>query len=231
MSQSLARNGVFAVLLILAAGLIRVGDGRAEFYRYVDRDGHAFYVDSIDKVPEPYRDQLKTYRERYDHLPPDQRREAEQREQQGRQQEAGSPRSGAAQIGAEETRIVIDGNKVLVPVKISLGGVDTEAMLVLDTGASVIALHREVADRLDARESEKGRRRILGGAIVETEVVVLSEVTVGPVTRSGLRASIIDPEGGRRPYQGLLGMNFLRGLKYRIDYSNEVIRWEGGNPP
>jgi predicted aspartyl protease len=188
-------------------------------------------VDSIDKVPEPYRDQLKTYPERYDHLSPDRRRDALRREEQGRQQEAGAPRPAAAQPAKKETRIVVDGNKVLVPVKIGLDGVATEAMLVLDTGASVIALHREVADRLDVREAEKGRMRILGGDIVDTEVVVLSTVTVGPVTRTGLRASIIDPQGGRRPYQGLLGMNFLRGLQYSIDFSNEVIRWEGGNPP
>jgi predicted aspartyl protease len=223
-----------AFWLVLAAGLLWAGVGSGEFYRYVDRDGHAVYVDDMGKVPEEYRDQLKTYREQYDHLPAAQRRirlEEEQRfgeemrEIQSQQLEELRRKRQAAEV--VETPIIVEGNKILVPVVLGYGKSETEAMLVLDTGASLIALHREVAERLDVREAEKTRMRVVGGGTVDADVVMLSYVTVGPYTKSKLRAGIIDHQGKRVSHGGLLGMNFLRGLDYSIDFSNQVIRWRG----
>ena len=47
--------------LVLPSGL------RAEYYRYVTRDGQVHYVDDLTLVPEQYRDQVETFRETDDH--------------------------------------------------------------------------------------------------------------------------------------------------------------------
>jgi len=32
---------------------------RSEFYKYVDKEGRAFYVDDFSKIPEEYRESVK----------------------------------------------------------------------------------------------------------------------------------------------------------------------------
>ena len=220
--------------LLLSACMMWAAVGSAEFYRYVDRDGHAVYVDDMGKVPEEYRDQLRKYQERYDHLPPDQRRLLLEEEQRAKDQLRALQEQELEQLRRQrkasevvETPVVVEGNKVMVPVVLGYDGAETEAMLVLDTGASLIALHRQVADRLNVREAEKAKMRVVGGASVDADVVMLSYVKVGPYTKTDLRAGIIEHQGTRVSHDGLLGMNFLRGLDYSIDFSNKVIRWRG----
>jgi len=189
------------------------------------------FVDDISKVPSEYLDQIKTYKERKDSLPEDQKAIFMERRRQGGQ----SPSEGAideesAQIEQQrkkqnQTDVVIDGNKVLVPVTLGYDGIEAEAMLVLDTGASIIALHREVADRLEIRDAQKAKFRVVGGTTIETDVVQLEYVKVGPHVKADLQAGIIDHEGVAVPYNGLLGMNFLRGLQYSIDFDKQVIQW------
>jgi hypothetical protein len=41
-----------------------------------------------------------------------------------------------------------------------------------------------------------------------------------------VNAGIIKYKGPRVPYNGLLGMNFLRGLDFSIDYENKLIIWK-----
>ena len=225
--------GVVAVLLC-GACLQWPPEAAAEFYRYVDKDGHAVYVDDMSKVPEAYRDQLDVYAERYDHLSPSER---EYRLDKERQEMEAARAAREAEIEAlrrrslqdsRETPVVVEGNKVMVPVLLGYDGVETEAMLVLDTGASIIALHREVAEELAIREFEKAKVRVAGGAVVDTDMIRLSYVKVGPHSKEGLRAGIIDHQGARVSHGGLLGMNFLRDLDYSIDLDRGVIRWRSG---
>lgn len=45
----------------------------AEFYRYVDKQGRIHFVDDLSKIPPEYREKPKVYREKYDHLPEQER--------------------------------------------------------------------------------------------------------------------------------------------------------------
>jgi hypothetical protein len=47
---------------------------QAEFYKYVDKEGHIFYVDDLSQVPQEYREKVEVYPEKYDHLPADQKK-------------------------------------------------------------------------------------------------------------------------------------------------------------
>ena len=57
----------------LLMGLFFAEKSRSEFYRYVTEDGKVFYVDDLTKIPEKYREDLKVYKEKYDHLPENER--------------------------------------------------------------------------------------------------------------------------------------------------------------
>jgi hypothetical protein len=45
-----------------------------------------------------------------------------------------------------ETKVFIKGNQVLVPVTLGYDSKEAEALLVLDTGASITVLHQEIAE-------------------------------------------------------------------------------------
>lgn len=126
-----------------------------------------------------------------------------------------------------ETKVnLLNGTHILVPVTLGNKGNKMEVLMLLDTGASIMVLHREIADQLNLKSMRKAKLMIAGGQVLNSDIVKLDYVDVGPIKKHGLQASVIQHAGPQTPYQGLLGMNFLKGLDYRIDYAREVIQWK-----
>jgi len=125
-----------------------------------------------------------------------------------------------------KTKFFISGNHILVPVILGYGSKETEALLLLDTGASTIILHQELAERLNIKQTQKTTFMLTGGQEITAEEAKLNYVNIGPHKKTNIYAAFIDHKGSPVPYQGFLGMNFLRGIEFQIDYKNRVIWWK-----
>ena len=222
---------------------------KAEFYRYVDDEGNIFYVDDIYSIPEKYRNQVKVYREKYDDLSGEDRSRALQKENEevrAREQEhqrqieerllqtqqiEDEERRRQAEAAREklreraETKVILEGNRILVPVTFNNDGVELDLVLLLDTGASQIVLNRKAADQLNIVTEKRGLAQVAGGSNIQTQLGKVSYIKVGPYKMEDAGVLIIPHEGAPVNYSGLLGMNFLKNVEYAIDYKNKVIRW------
>jgi predicted aspartyl protease len=234
-------------LALVAAAVAGASPLRAEFFKYTDGQGRTYYVDESWKIPPEYREQSGRYPEAYDHLGGDQkmqavqsdreRRQALEREQQQhmerqlsdlrrQEEEMRLARERLQDMRAGETPVTIANNQILVPVAFSNGGVDMNAQLVMDTGATHTVLYRSIADRLNILTLAKGQSKVAGGQAVHSEVGKVDVMRVGPITAREVPIVILPFEGGPPGYGGLLGMDFLSRVDYTIDYDAQVVRWK-----
>jgi len=134
--------------------------------------------------------------------------------------------AGPAPAALPDTKVIIKGNKVFVPVTLAYNGNEVETTLLFDTGAGSIVLHQSVAEQLGIEEYQESRGQGVGGLQINTKATQLGYVVVGPHKKENLRADIIEYQGTEdEDYNGLLGMNFIRGLKYTIDFTHQIIKW------
>jgi len=124
------------------------------------------------------------------------------------------------------TAVTIDGDQVLVPVTLGYGEQESQALLLLDTGASKTLLHREIADKLGITKTGEIQAMVAGGKKIPTDVVQLSYLSLGPFEKKDMEVGIIDHQGPSVPFQGLLGMDFLRDIEFRVDLEEEIIEWQ-----
>jgi predicted aspartyl protease len=124
------------------------------------------------------------------------------------------------------SRVVIKGNQVLVPVRWGFNGSEIQTLLVLDTGATITTVHREVALRLNAKKTYQSNSRVADGRTISSEIAELDYIIVGPHKHTNFKVSIINYQGEKEDSTGLLGMNFIKHASYKINYKNETIEWE-----
>ena len=229
-------------MIFVSMGVLFLSAANAAFYKYQDKGGRIHYVDDISKIPPEYRKDLKTYKETRDHLSDEDKSnlESQERKQEEKRKQdlkdrlrkrKETERKRKENIERQKllkslvTNVAIKGNSVLVPVKVTYGAKEKTAMLVLDTGAEIVVLHKDFADQLNIRPFKKSKATVASGKTIPVGIAKLSSVEVGPHKKTDLAAAIINPVGTLH-HNGLLGMNFLRDLEYRIDFDNRVIVWK-----
>ena len=114
------------------------------------------------------------------------------------------------QAAGTETKVdLLDGVHILVPVALESNGHRIQARMLLDTGASIMVLHRKVADRLHLKSAGKAKLLIAGGKILDSDIVSLDTVGVGPIKKKGLQASVIPHKRPRGALPGAAGHEFF----------------------
>ena len=208
---------------------------RAEYYRYVTDDGQIHYVDDLTNVPEKYLDQITTYKESYDHLSEEDRALMLQRDRDRDFQRTLEENRLLKQQEKEtekkrfETDVIIQGNQVLVPVTVGIDNQASQALFLLDTGATHLVIFKNFADRFNFKTVRKGFSKVAGGGLVPSELIIVDYVQVGPLRVEKTGATVIEnrESGGRTfEFSGLLGIEILQHIEYTIDFENKKIRWK-----
>ncbi len=138
----------------------------------------------------------------------------------------GDEASEADTEAESETPVIIKNNRVFVPAVIGYDDKEIETTLIFDTGAGSIVLHEDSARQLGVGQAKASQGEGVGGIKIDTQTIRLAYVRVGPHRKENLRADIVAYSGAPdTDYNGLLGMNFIRGLEYTIDFDQQVIRW------
>ena len=198
----------------------------AEIYSYVDSRGKKVFVDSPSKIPAQYR--KKTQQRQFASQPrlntvtaqiPETANTIEQRFKLETEL-----RKLKKTLARMETPVRIQGNQVLVPVKIDWRGKKKTLLLLLDTGASITVLHRQSISSLNPAGREKSVARVAGGGTIKTERVVFDRLSVGPYDIDDKNTAVIENRSAPN-YDGLLGMDVLGNLRYHIDFQNKKIVW------
>jgi predicted aspartyl protease len=233
--------GFLVIFVLLMGMLFSPFEVCADIYKYVDKNGTTHFVDDLGKVPPEYRDQVTVREEKPEGPPPEgetptaveKKGETPEEERTRRMQESLEEKKKQEEVQAREafekslvTQVTIRGNQVLVPVTLGYMGNEVRASLVLDTGAEMITINRAIADQLKLPLVDRAYVRVVGGRQLNAGVAKLDYVRVGPYEAKGIHAWIIPQQGPPSSHDGLLGMNFLRGLEYSVDFENQVIRWK-----
>jgi predicted aspartyl protease len=126
---------------------------------------------------------------------------------------------------SRRTGVLIEGNSILVPVRLGYRNREVQTLLLLDTGATQTTIYRSVAHRLNFWETRRSSARVADGRTVASDTGTLDYIVIGPYKLSNFDVSVIDFHGNVELPKGLLGMNFLRTVRYDIDFDNQTIIW------
>jgi hypothetical protein len=226
---------IITAIALAFALLLPVGNAGAEIYTYKDAQGRTVFVDDAHKIPSQYRGASSSIQERRDQPvavteegtegekiePPAQSFVDRETQMRARQQADMLDRERAYQ-----TPVMVRGNRVLVPVEIFVGNRSANLMLLLDTGATITVLHRPSVKDLSFATGEQIRAQVAGGRTVKADKTTVRLVDIGPFELKDFPVMLIDPQGANLPFDGMLGMDFLKDHPYEIDYNNEIVRWK-----
>lgn len=200
----------------------------SEIYKYRDENGRLAFVDDKSRIPQQFREDSIKIDEFAD--PPHELNLVESLGEPPPFAETEPTESPGVskKLKRYQTPVIIQGNRVIVPASIAVGNRTANLKLLLDTGASVTVLHRSSLASLELPGGRLYKARIADGSMVSSEKIRFQHLKVGPFREEKPFAMVIDPKGYELPFDGMLGMDFLRNHPYTIDFDREVITWNPG---
>jgi predicted aspartyl protease len=203
----------------------------AGIYKYRDAKGQLHFVDDESRIPAAFREGKTSVSEEQDPVP-------EYRSQIGTKESVETPlleqkssdyTATKRKRRSHQTPVVIKGNRILVPVEVAIGSRVAKLSLLLDTGATRTVLHRQSLAKLDLPSGKTHKARVAGGGTVDSEKIRFRHIKVGPFRIKKASAMVIDFSGRREPFDGMLGMDFLKTHPYQIDFQEKIISWDSKN--
>ena len=115
----------------------------------------------------------------------------------------------------------VGGGSLIVSVVID--GKYTQEM-VLDSGANLLTLPRDVADKCGIQVHRDDPRIVMGladGSRITGNLVTIGSVRVGKFTAANVECAVLGAEAARAP--SLLGMSFLENFKFQVDAAKGTL--------
>lgn len=141
-----------------------------------------------------------------------------------------SPGESKAAVSTDNkiTKIMVSRNQVLVPVTIVYDGKEINVNLLMDTGATKTTIHTGISDRLyvNRYKTKKAKAGVVGGGIIDTNIITVDNLKIGPHSIPNWDIMIVPHDGYAVNFDGLLGMDVLGKLSYKIDLTKQIIIWE-----
>lgn len=116
---------------------------------------------------------------------------------------------------------------------VEVEGIARALNFIVDTGASITVVSRQLAEREDIlRFEQKARLRVFGaaGATEDVSLLLLPRVSLGSYTHPNLAAAVLDmaPINETTGFEqtGIIGGNILRFFRVTFDFGRGIIRME-----
>ncbi len=124
----------------------------------------------------------------------------------------------------KEVEFSKDSGSISVNAKLN-GAVDVN--LVLDTGASIVMLKKDIADKLGMNLKDlhpNMKVQVADGRFVDAMHIVLSSVIVQDSEANNVEAAVLLDDAGESSFgDGLLGMSFLQWFNFKVDHQAQKL--------
>ena len=122
-------------------------------------------------------------------------------------------------------RLDPSASAIVVPVEVHGNGRYLTLDMVMDTGATFVALPVDIAESLGYNPTQSGRRveLITASAVLTAPLITVQRMQVLRVEASNVDVLCIDLPGDGR-FRGLLGLSFLKHFDVDLHFRDRVLR-------
>ncbi|MBN1829599.1 MAG: TIGR02281 family clan AA aspartic protease [Deltaproteobacteria bacterium] len=100
-----------------------------------------------------------------------------------------------------------------------------KARMVLDTGAGIVILSDRIRQKLNVKPISSSSAITLSTAAgsIKAVPIILTKVQLGSAIRENVQAAVTPEKYNNHSFDGLLGLSFLEGFIWSIDYDKNII--------